>query len=220
MRNVVAAAAVIVSIFAPAGSAVSAGAGVLAAPATDAPPPEKDRIGVDVLNVNGSGCKKPTVAVSVSPDNKAFTVIYSGYVAQVGGGAKKNDARKDCRLNLKIRAVPGFAYTILRADYRGFAELGAGASATLGATYSFQGPKGPQRLHSISGPLADSWQATDVSNASALVYGPCGGSRNLSVDTELSVSAGKSDPATTNYVAMDSADGGLETKYTFAWKRC
>lgn len=46
------------------------------------PPP--DKIVIKVATVNGSGCPQGTAAVAVSPDNTAFTVTYSDYLAQVG----------------------------------------------------------------------------------------------------------------------------------------
>lgn len=185
------------------------------------PPPEKDRVGVDVLNVNGSGCRQGTAAASVSPDNRAFTITYSKYLAQVGVGATKADEHRDCRLKLKVRPPAGYAYTILRVDYRGYADLAAGAGANLRASYYFQGPKPAGRVHPLAGPLDSNWQVTDVAPTSALVYGPCGAARNLSVDTELTVSAGRSDVAsTTSYLAMDSTDGAVQSTYHLGWKRC
>ena len=194
---------------------------VLAGPAMSAvadAPPEKDRVGIDLLNVNGSGCKQGTAAVAVSPDNEAFTVTYSAYLVQAGAGAAKKDSAKDCRLNLKILPPAGYSYTILTADYRGYAELGQGAAATLLSSYYFSGPKPTPRSHSIAGPLSDNWQVTDTTDSSSLVFGPCGTAQNLSIDTELSVVAG---PASgSSLVAMDSTDGSLQSTYHFGWARC
>ena len=52
-----------------------------------ADPPPTGQITIDVVTVNGSGCRIGTAAVAVSPDNKAFTVTYSEYLAQVGPDA-------------------------------------------------------------------------------------------------------------------------------------
>jgi hypothetical protein len=50
-------------------------------------PPPTDHIVIDVVTVNGSGCPPGSAAVAVSPDNTAFTVTYSQYLAQVGVGS-------------------------------------------------------------------------------------------------------------------------------------
>lgn len=204
--------------------AVATMAVALAAPVPPAgshAPPESDRVGVDLLNINGSGCRQGTVAVSVSPDNQAFTVTYSKYLVQVGVGATRNDASKDCRLNLKVRPPSGYTYTIAAADYRGYADLAPGATATIRASFYFQGPKPAGRLHPITGPLTDNWQVTHPADSAASAFGRCGAARNLNVDTELTVTAGRSDvTSTTSILAMDSTDGSLKTTYRFAWKRC
>ncbi|GHC74347.1 DUF4360 domain-containing protein [Streptomyces cinnamoneus] len=205
---------------------VSAAVALLATPfsseaaAEDVPPP--DKIVIDVVSVNGSGCPAGTANVTVSPDNTAFTVSYSNYVAQVGVGAKPTDFRKNCQLGLNVHVPQGYTYAIARADYRGFAHLERGATGMERASYYFQGMSQTTSVsHRFAGPLSDNWQASDVTDAAALVYAPCGVQRILNVNTELRVSAGSSDPSTTNsFMAMDSTDGSVNTLYHFAWKEC
>ena len=186
----------------------------------DTPPP--DHITIDVVTVNGSGCPAGTAAVAVSPDNKAFTVTYSEYMAQVGVGAKPTDFRKNCQLNLRVNVPQGFTYGIAQADYRGFGHLERGATGTERANYYFQGmSQTAYKSHTWKGPFSDDWQATDTVEVSAIVYHPCGEKRNLNINTELRVNAGTSDPkTTTSFMSMDSTDGSIETIYRFAWKRC
>ncbi len=186
----------------------------------DTPPP--DHITIDVVTVNGSGCRAGTAAVAVSPDNKAFTVTYSEYMAQVGVGAKPTDFRKNCQLNLRVNVPQGFTYGIAQTDYRGFGHLERGATGTERANYYFQGmSETTKKTHTWKGPLSDDWQATDKVEIAAIVYHPCGERRNFNINTELRVSAGSSDPKkTTSFMAMDSTDGAINTTYHFSWKRC
>lgn len=107
---------------------------------TDPPP---DKIVIDVATVNGSGCPQGTAAVAVSPDNTAFTVTYSDYLAQVGGNSDPTAFRKNCQLNLIVHVPQGFTYAIASADYRGFLSLQPGASGTQRASYYFQAPRTP-----------------------------------------------------------------------------
>lgn len=177
-------------------------------------------VGIAVLNVNGSGCRQGTAAVALAPDNTAFTVTYSGYLAQVGVGAGRNDAAKDCRINVSLRPPAGYAYTVDSVDYRGFADLADGAAATVYATYYVNGStRPPYRTYMLTGAFSDNWQATDV--ATAAVYGACGATRVLSIDTQLRVEPGTSDPAsTTSFVAMDSTDASVHSTYRLAWEQC
>ncbi|WP_229694351.1 DUF4360 domain-containing protein [Lentzea pudingi] len=183
--------------------------------------PPQNEIVIDLVTVNGSGCPIGTTAVALSPDNKAFTVTYSDYLAQVGVGAKPTDFRKNCQLNLIIHVPQGFTYAIAQADYRGFAHLEPGATAMERASYYFQGmSQTPATTRALRGPLSDNWQSTDHVDVTQLVYAPCGEERNININTELRVNAGTSDPSTTSFVTMDSTDGSISTKYHFAWKKC
>ncbi|SDM81991.1 protein of unknown function [Lentzea albidocapillata subsp. violacea] len=186
----------------------------------DTPPP--DHITIDVVTVNGSGCPAGTAAVAVSEDNKAFTVTYSDYLAQIGVGARPTDFRKNCQLNLRVNVPQGFTYGIAQADYRGFAHLERGAYAIQKANYYFQGmSQNDSASHRYNGPHSDDWQATDQTELAAIVYSPCGEKRNFNINTELRVYPGSSNTATTtSFVSMDSTDGAIDTIYQFSWKTC
>ncbi|SES04759.1 protein of unknown function [Lentzea xinjiangensis] len=189
------------------------------APNTTPPP---DHLTIEIVTVNGSGCPAGTAAVAVSEDNKAFTVTYSDYLAQVGVGALPTDFRKNCQLNLRVNVPQGFTYGIAQADYRGFAHLERGAYAVQKANYYFQGmSQNDAATHRYNGPHSDGWQATDTTELTAIVYHPCGEQRNFNINTELRVYPGTSDTATTtSFVSMDSTDGAIDTTYRFSWKTC
>ncbi|MCM6779074.1 DUF4360 domain-containing protein [Nocardia sp. CDC159] len=201
---------------------------VSSSPAFGAPAPEwptvppTDKIIIDVATVNGTGCPPGTAAVAVSPDNEAFTVTYSEYTAQVGVGSTPTDFRKNCQINLKVHVPQGFTYGIASADYRGFASLEKGATALQRARYYFQGNSPTQFVdHTFKGPFVEDWQKTDTTEVGAIVYKPCGESRNFNINTQLRVDAGTSDPKkTTSFITMDSTDGNIQTTYHFAWKKC
>lgn len=206
-----------------AGAAALAMIAGLASPANAWPTnPPPDKIIIDVVTVNGSGCPAGTAAVAVSPDNTAFTVTYSAFMAQVGVGAAPTDFRKNCQLNLLVHVPQGFTYAIQETDYRGFAHLEKGASATERANYYFQGDAQTTPIsHALNGAFDDDWQNTDLNDVAQLVYLPCGETRNFNINTELRVSAGTSDPTkTTSFISMDSTDGSITTTYHFAWKQC
>ncbi|AWW36105.1 MULTISPECIES: DUF4360 domain-containing protein [Streptomyces] len=196
-----------------------------AVPATDPstgivdPPP--DRIVIKIATVNGSGCPQGTAAVAVSPDNTAFTVTYSDYLAQIGGNADPTAFRKNCQLNLIVHVPQGFTYAIASADYRGFASLQPGANAVQRASYYFQGSSNTVfKNHPFRGPYSDNWQATDTTEWAQLVWSPCGVQRNFNINTEIRVGAGTSDPTKSSFMTMDSTDGDISTVYQLAWKEC
>jgi ABC-type sugar transport system substrate-binding protein len=71
-----------------------------------------ERVTIDVVTVNGSGCKQGSAEVIVSPDNTSFWVIYSDYLAQAGKSAGATEFRKNCQLTLQINTPQGFSYGI------------------------------------------------------------------------------------------------------------
>jgi hypothetical protein len=190
-----------------------------AATRADIPPP--DKITINVVTVNGSGCPAGTAALAVSPDNTAFTVTYSNYVARVGPGASTIDWRKNCQINLRVNVPQGFTYAIAEADYRGFASLAKGASGLERANYYFQGMSPTSFVnHTFPGGFNDSWESTDTTDIQALVYAPCGEQRLFNINTELRVNQGTSGPMATSFMSMDSTDGSIKTTYRFRWKEC
>ncbi|MGW1882276.1 DUF4360 domain-containing protein [Streptomyces sp. NPDC001970] len=211
LRAGAAATAVLASMLV-AGAPGTASAGIVAPP---------DKIVIEVATVNGSGCKQGTAAVAVSPDNTAFTVTYSDYLAQAGGGSAPTDFRKNCQLNLIVHVPQGFTYAVASADYRGYASLQRGATAVQKASYYFQGsPDTAARNHPFNGPYDNNWQATDETEWGQLVWAPCGVKRNFNINTELRVKAGTSSPSATSFITMDSTDGEINTVYRLAWKEC
>jgi hypothetical protein len=204
-------------------AAVLAFTAMAAAPvsATSRPTPGPDKITVEIVTVNGSGCPQGTAAVAVSEDNTAFTITYSDYLARVGGSSDPVDFRKNCQINLIVHVPQGFTYAISSADYRGFASLQPGATGVQRANYYFQGmPQTTLTTHSVKGQYSDNWQFTDTTDVAQLVYKPCGEHRNFNINTELRVNLGSSDPTKTSFMAMDSTDGSIKTTYHFAWKAC
>lgn len=188
---------------------------------SSAPSAPTDQVTVDVASVNGSGCRPGSAAVSVSPDNSAFTVTYSEYLAQAGGGVSAVEGRKNCLLSLDVHVPQGYTYAVAKVDYRGFGSLAPGAVGTQKASYYFQGmSQTAYRTHKFNGELVDNWQATDTTGVEALVFAPCGEQRNFNINTELRAEVGTSDPAHTSFMALDSTDGSINSVYHFSWKKC
>ncbi|WP_229072866.1 DUF4360 domain-containing protein [Actinoplanes sp. DH11] len=200
--------------------ALAAASPATAAAAAPSPTPDEMMV-IDVGSVNGSGCDNDSATVTVSPDNKAFTVSYSEYLAQVGPEAKPTDFRKNCLLQLQIKVPNGFTFAIATADYRGFADLQKGAYADQIAGYYFQGYSQTNHTqHRIKGPFNDNWQRTDQVGIASLNFLNCGDRRNLNINTELRVNRGTSDRKLTSFITMDATDGNLDTIYRIAWKKC
>ncbi|GAA4232415.1 DUF4360 domain-containing protein [Actinomadura meridiana] len=180
-----------------------------------------DGVSMEIASVNGSGCPIGSAAAALSPSNDSFTVTYSRYLAQAGGGSTPTDDRKNCQISFKVHVPSGYRYAVSSVDYRGYASLQSGANASQLASYYFQGDSRTREYsHPISGPYDDDWQHVDATDASQLVWSPCYEQRNLNINTELRVDQGSSDPSEVNFIGMDSTDGNLVTTYHYSWRRC
>ncbi|OJF15916.1 DUF4360 domain-containing protein [Couchioplanes caeruleus] len=181
--------------------------------------PSDDQVTIEKLTVNGTGCRADTVAVALSPDKEAFTVMYSSYLAQAGTGARNQDQRRTCSLTVRLNVPATMQYAITAVDYRGFAHLEAGASASLSARYHFQGSGAPTyTVHSFASGLDDMWQVTD-SASGGLVFSSCGQGRKVDIDTELRVRADRAD-APTSHITMDSTDSEVASTYHLTYRHC
>lgn len=75
----------------------------------------------------------------ISADRSIVTLIFDSYIASIGPGIAVTEQRKNCQLNVDIEYPGGFQYSILSADYRGYAAIQKGVSGTLKSTYYFSG---------------------------------------------------------------------------------
>ncbi|MFI7599949.1 DUF4360 domain-containing protein [Actinoplanes sp. NPDC049681] len=181
--------------------------------------PATGTVTVETVKVNGSGCRPDTVAVALSQDKQAFTVLYSTYLAQAGAATKNKDERRTCSITVRLTVPPGVSYAIPSVDYRGFAHLEPGGSATLSGRYHFQGSGAPSStVHSFGSGFDDDWLVTDVVGTSP-VYSPCGKDSKVDIDTELRALADRDD-APTSYITMDSTDGTVAATYHLAFRSC
>src|SRR5690349_8983100 len=92
-------------------------------------PPPAGEMSIELVAMAGSGCAPGTADVAISPDNSAFTAIYSAYLAQAGPSVPVTKNRKNCQLNVLVHAPAGFTFAIAKVDYRGYGYLQRGAVA-------------------------------------------------------------------------------------------
>ena len=68
-----------------------------------------------------------------------MTLIFDSYIASIGPSVAVTESRKNCQLNVDIQYPGGFQYSVLSADYRGYAAIQKGVTGTLKSTYYFSG---------------------------------------------------------------------------------
>lgn len=174
---------------------------------------------IEIVSISGSGCTLDTTRVALGPEYLDFRIQYDDYTVQVGGSSKPADARKNCRLGMKITASPSFTYAISKTDYRTSPKLQSGAEAALKADYHFQGNPQNEKEFYLSGPVDVPIHFIDSVPTAQLVWKPCGEERNIEVSTELGADLGTSDRSKVSSVSVNT-DGTISQAYRLDWKKC
>ena len=79
----------------------------------------------------GTGCPDGTVSVTLSPDQKALSLLFDQYQVEVGGETGKSFDRKSCNIAIPVHVPQGLSVSILKIDFRGFNHLPASATQSL-----------------------------------------------------------------------------------------
>ena len=103
---------------------------VLAAPAVFAQAPDPSQVYIRNISYAGSGCPAGSTSQDISPDLKAFTLLFDQFVASAGPGIALPESRKNCQITVDLVYPQGWSYTVFSADYRGYASLTPGSTGT------------------------------------------------------------------------------------------
>ncbi|MFI0405346.1 DUF4360 domain-containing protein [Actinomadura sp. 3N508] len=186
----------------------------VASAATVDPPPAG--VSITVVSVS-DGCE--VGEVTVHPTSTKFTVHYWAFHALAGADTSPEDNQAKCQVVLRVNSAAGFTYAISGAQFVGSAELAAGASGEVKAQHGFAGtPPSQTWAHKLPGPHAAPFTFEDKTSLDQLVFNSCSERRDLTLDSELSVTAGTADPSKANIMGMDTPDDYVT--YDLFWKPC
>ncbi len=183
--------------------------------------PDPSQVYIQRLTYAGAGCASGTVAHNVASDAKAFTLLFSDFIAEAGPNVPLGKNKSACRVTVDLRFPNGWSYSVFTVDYRGFMSLDANVSTTQKSSYYFQAASGSARTFSTTkwGPLDQDYHLRDSIVVSDLNWSPCGRTRAMNIDTEISVNNTRA-PQSSGLITIDSIDGQLAQTYGIIWQRC
>jgi len=166
----------------------------------------------------GNGCPSGSASVTLSPDNKALSIIFDEFIVEAGGFSGKRIARKSCNIAIPVHVPQGFSVSIVDVDYRGYNSLPRGAMSRFSAEYFFAGRRGPKYRKTFRGSLDDDFTLSNQLGLVANTWSACGQDVNLRVNTSMMVrtNRGRTEALST----VDSADFNAGLVYHLQWRRC
>ena len=190
--------------------------------------------------ISGRDCDESNTSVVLSPDNTAFTILFSSLVTStVGVEPNQNNMKyapqKSCNVRINFRPRPGHQIELKYVEYRGYMDApgpktyawfqskhefigGSVITKEMGRvnTSRFVGALGIYKNNLPQGGQEVLWQAryagTDPKRDIGAYISNCTGTAPLSI--EASVKAHTFDPNIDATVMMDSADGQIRTGQT------
>ncbi len=181
--------------------------------------PDPRSIQVRSISYAGSGCKAHTVVGDISPDLKAFTLLFSDFVAEAGPAIPLAESRKNCALNIDLKVPQGWSYSILSVDVRGFLDLERLTQAYERNSYYFQSQMATvSKMSRFVGPYVSDYHVRDLVGIEDVQWSPCGGGRSLIINTEVRVASLSG--AARALATVDTLDGNFELIYGLQWRRC
>jgi hypothetical protein len=176
-----------------------------------------DDISLGTPGYGGTGCPANSVSTTLSPDGKALSLLFDGYIAQAGGDTGKGFDRKACNVAIPVHVPQGRSVSVLAVDYRGFNQLPRGARSRFNVEYFFAGSRGPSFTRSFTGPTEKDYLIQNKLVADALVWSACGEDVNLRTNSSIRVNTVGNREA---MATVDSQDVKAAIIYRLQWRTC
>ncbi|KAJ4993902.1 secreted protein [Stagonosporopsis vannaccii] len=190
-----------------------------AAPSPQSSVPPNSQVEIQEVTYGGTGCPENTAQGLISDDRSTITLSFDAYTVQSGANSPASDRRKFCQLQMKLKYPGGFQYSILGADFRGYASLDSGVNGTAQSTYYFSGqPNESTFTANFTGPMDDNYILHDEVDSVSTVWSPCGDPGLLNIKSEVRIAPLRT--TSLNLLTVDSFDSKFTQKYAVQWQKC
>lgn len=176
-----------------------------------------DDISLGIPGYGGSGCPSNSVSATLSPDQKALSLLFDEYIVQAGGETGKTLDRKTCNVAIPVHVPQGRSVSVLAVDYRGFNQLPKGARSQFSVEYFFAGARGPSFAKTFTGPKEEDYLISNDIVADAMTWSPCGEDVILRTNSSIRVSTVRAQEA---MATVDTQDVKAAIVYQLQWRSC
>ncbi|CAO2649870.1 Nn.00g011620.m01.CDS01 [Neocucurbitaria sp. VM-36] len=181
--------------------------------------PPAGQVKIRGVSYGGTGCPQGTMSSQISADRSVVTLIFDSYIASIGPGIAVTEQRKNCQLNVDLEYPGGFQYSILSADYRGYAAIQKGISGTLKSTYYFSGQTAQTSTeYGFTGPVNGDYLKHDEADSTSIVWSPCGATGMLNINSQVRLTS--TNTSATGLLTTDSTDLKFTQVVYVQWQKC
>jgi hypothetical protein len=165
----------------------------------------------------GSGCRPGTVSNAVSSDGLAITVFFSDYVVSTD---RRRLANKNCNLSLTVQSEPGWEFSVVGADIRGFANISERSVGRFAIRHNFDAEPGPTFQDTvINGPSVGEFLMQVALPPEQARWSGCRpGPKKLRLGTTATIAMRQGGSG--SMMSVDSVDGELRQRYMLRWRQC
>lgn len=174
------------------------------------------RIKLGEPEINGIGCSKDTVGVTISPDQSALTLLFDGFIAEAG--PEKHTDKKHCRINIPLELEKDETIAIFQLDYRGYNFLPKDAVSKLTVDSWFGGKEGPGTRQRFMGEKDGEYLVTDTVIESKKNWAPCGKPIKLHVVAGIDVRTNQQKEQA--MISIDTLDVTRGITYRLQRRKC
>ncbi len=174
-------------------------------------------VAITEFNHQGSGCRPGTVSHAVSGDGLAITVFFSDYVVSTD---RRRLANKNCNLSLTVQSEPGWEFSVVGADIRGFANISERSVGRFAIRHNFEAEPGPTFQDTvINGPSVGEFLIqVSLPTEQARWSGCRPGPKKLRLGTTATIAMRLGGSG--SMMSVDSVDGELRQRYMLRWRPC
>jgi hypothetical protein len=181
--------------------------------------PSGHEVEIRGFTYGGTGCPQGSLSSQISDDKTVLTLLYDKFTAQAGKNIQPVERRKNCQVNVKIHFPQGWQFSIVKADFRGYADIPKGASGTCKATYYFSGHT--QQITStktFQGPFTDNYLKSDVFGVESTIWSECGADSMLNINSQIQLNP--LDSQQSALLTSDSTDLKFKQIHYLQWRKC
>ncbi|KAF3905776.1 hypothetical protein AA313_de0204271 [Arthrobotrys entomopaga] len=174
--------------------------------------PPKDAVISDIA-YGGTGCPQGSAVVALSSDNTSFSIGFNDFTATLGSSI---DSRKFCQVNLALSAPSGWQYTVVAANFTGFALLGANAQACHTSSLYFSGSTDETSYAAtLNGPAAYIYNIAAATVADNSNWSGCGSDAGLNIKSVVTLSG-----SGTGQIKEIGESVKVAGIYALSWRKC